>query len=122
MTVRRLSMLLPALAVAGALGAAEPAPGHCTPRTAQLLAQGTEPVRIVCFGDSITGIYYHTGGRRAWSDMLALALQRLYPNARVEVLNAGASGNTTAAGLALPIHSGMASSPTRRMTYLGMVA
>jgi acyl-CoA thioesterase-1 len=63
------------------------------------LAAG-EPTRIVCFGDSITGAYYHTGGERAWCDMLGLALQRVYPQARLEMVNAGVSGNTTAAGLA----------------------
>lgn len=59
-----------------------------------------EPLRIVCFGDSITGIYYHTGGRRAWSHLLELALRRRYPQARIEVRNAGVSGNTTTAALA----------------------
>jgi len=63
------------------------------------LVSGKEPVRIVCFGDSITGVYYHTGGRRAWCDMLGLALQRLYPQAKLEMVNAGISGNTSAAGL-----------------------
>ncbi len=63
------------------------------------LAAG-ETTRIVCFGDSITGAYYHTGGQRAWCDMLGLAVQRVYPQARLEMVNAGISGNTTAAGLA----------------------
>ncbi len=59
-----------------------------------------ESTKIVCFGDSITGAYYHTGGERAWCDMLDLALQRIYPRARLEIVNAGISGNTTADGLA----------------------
>jgi lysophospholipase L1-like esterase len=59
-----------------------------------------EPTRVVCFGDSITGAYYHTGGRRAWCDMLGIALQSLYPRARVEMINAGVSGHTTAQALA----------------------
>lgn len=63
------------------------------------LAAG-EPTRIVCFGDSITGAYYHTGGERAWCDMLGLAIQRVFPQSRPEMINAGISGNTTAAGLA----------------------
>lgn len=62
-------------------------------------SSGKEPVRIVCFGDSITGIYYHTGGRRAWPDMLGIALQRIYPHEKVEIINAGISGNTTGTGL-----------------------
>lgn len=64
------------------------------------LEAGQDPVRIVAFGDSITGVYYHTGGRRAWCDMLALALGRAYPKARLEMFNAGISGNSSAQGLA----------------------
>jgi lysophospholipase L1-like esterase len=69
-------------------------------RTSRLLAEGKQPVTIVCFGDSITGVYYHTGGRRAWPEMLGLALRRLYPAAQVEVVNAGLSGDTTVGALA----------------------
>ncbi len=64
-----------------------------------LLEAGSEPVRIVCFGDSVTGVYYHTGGRRAYTDMLGIALERLYPQADVTMVNAGISGHTTADGL-----------------------
>jgi acyl-CoA thioesterase I len=67
-------------------------------KTAQLLEAG-HPVRIVCFGDSITGVYYHTGGRRAWCELLEVALARIYPRARIEMINAGISGNNTAAAL-----------------------
>jgi len=70
-----------------------------TRQMVERLVSGKEPVRIVCFGDSITGVYYHTGGRRAWCDMLGIALQRLYPQAKLEMFNAGISGNTSAAGL-----------------------
>lgn len=63
-------------------------------RTVHLLETG-QPVRIVCFGDSVTGVYYHTGGRRAWCDLVGIALQRLYPRARLEMINAGISGNST---------------------------
>ena len=69
-------------------------------RVARMLAEGKETVRIVGFGDSITGIYYHTGSRRAWSEMLGIALQRLYPKAKIEVINAGISGNSTTQALA----------------------
>ena len=68
-------------------------------RTARLLESGQETVRIVCFGSSITGIYYHTGSRRAWSDMLGIALGRMYPKAKIEVVNAGVSGNSTVQAL-----------------------
>ncbi len=54
-----------------------------------------EPTRIVCFGDSITGVYYHTGGRRDWCDLVGLGLRRVYPRAAIEMINAGVSGNTT---------------------------
>lgn len=68
-------------------------------RICTLLGDRTEPVRIVCFGDSITGVYYHTGGRRAYSHMLDIALRQIYPSAQVEVINSGFSGNTTEEGL-----------------------
>jgi lysophospholipase L1-like esterase len=68
-------------------------------QTAALLAAGREPVRIVCIGDSITGVYYHSGSRRAYPEMLQLALQQLYPQAQLSVRNAGISGDTTTGGL-----------------------
>ncbi len=55
---------------------------------------------IVCLGDSVTGVYYHTGGRRAYPEMLELALKALHPDAAVRVINAGISGHTTSDGLA----------------------
>lgn len=63
------------------------------------LASGERLVKIVGFGDSITGVYYHTGGRRAWTEMLGVGLQRLYPQAKLEAINAGISGNISADGL-----------------------
>ncbi len=79
------------LALAAGIAAAQ------TPasKTADLLRSAAEPVRIVCLGDSVTGVYYHTGGRRAYPEMLQVALKRLYPNTQVDVINAGISGNTT---------------------------
>lgn len=59
-----------------------------------------EAVRVVCFGDSVTGVYYHTGSRRAYTDMLGIALRQLAPQAKVEMINAGISGNTTENALA----------------------
>lgn len=56
---------------------------------------GGDATRIVCFGDSITGVYYHSGGQRAWCDMLGLALEKAYPRANLEMFNAGISGHTT---------------------------
>ncbi len=59
-----------------------------------------EATRVVCFGDSVTGVYYHTGSRRAYTDMLGVALRQIAPSAKVEMLNAGISGNTTENALA----------------------
>ena len=56
------------------LGAAENVPRM--PRTAGLLSAGSDEVRIVCFGDSITGLYYHSGGRRAYCDLLGMEMIR----------------------------------------------
>lgn len=54
-----------------------------------------EPVKVVCFGDSVTGVYYHTGSRRAYTDMLGIALRRASGSDNVEMINAGISGHTT---------------------------
>jgi lysophospholipase L1-like esterase len=70
------------------------------PRLAALLAAGEQPVKVVCIGDSITGVYYHTGGRRAYPEILEVALHRANPKARVQVINAGISGNVLPQGLA----------------------
>ena len=67
-------------------------------KTPQKLKAG-QPVKIVCFGDSVTGVYYHTGGRRAYTAMVGVALGGHFPNTPVTAINAGISGNTTAAGL-----------------------
>jgi lysophospholipase L1-like esterase/dienelactone hydrolase len=69
-------------------------PNQGTPRTKELLADG-KPVTIVCIGDSITGVYYHTGGRRAYPEMLEIALRNEVSKAQLKVVNAGISGNTT---------------------------
>jgi acyl-CoA thioesterase I len=66
---------------------------------AAAMEAGQRPVRIVAFGDSVTGVYYHTGGRRAWCEMLGIALRKTYPKAQLEMINAGISGHTTANAL-----------------------
>ncbi|MBS0262991.1 MAG: hypothetical protein JSS02_13685 [Planctomycetes bacterium] len=85
-----------ATCLAASVSAADPAPA--TPRLAERLAAG-QPVKVVCLGDSVTGVYYHTGGRRAYPEMLAVALQKAAPQARITLVNAGISGNTTVDGL-----------------------
>jgi acyl-CoA thioesterase I len=87
-----------------------------------LMKSGSEPVRIVCFGDSITGVYYHTGGRRAWCDMLGIALSRIYPKAKLEMINAGVSGNTSGMGLARIDADVLARRPHLVAAMFGMVA
>lgn len=64
-----------------------------------LLSLGEKPVTIVCLGDSVTGVYYHTGGRRAYPEMLEIAIKLAVPKANVTVINAGISGHTTQNGL-----------------------
>ena len=64
------------------------------------LESGKRPVKIVCLGDSITGIYYHTGGRRAWPEMLGIAIQEIYTNSKALIVNSGLSGDTTTGALA----------------------
>lgn len=58
------------------------------------------PTTIVCLGDSVTGVYYHTGGYRAYPEMLEIAIRKVLPNSRVKVINAGISGHSTTEGLA----------------------
>lgn len=96
-----------------------PVPPAHTSRVAQLLAHG-QPVKIVCFGDSITGVYYHTGGRRAWSDALGSALRSHYPNNPIALINAGISGNTTTDGLQRMEHDVLAHRPDLIVAMFGM--
>lgn len=69
-------------------------------KIATLLESDAQTVKIACIGDSITGVYYHTGGRRAYPEMLAVALKRAYPKAKLQVINAGISGDSLPPGLA----------------------
>ena len=80
------------------------------PKTQAKLA-AHEPVTIVCLGDSVTGIYYHTGGRRAYPEMIAVGLkesdsrsenqgcqrrdQREYDDRRPETPRPGRPGSQT---------------------------
>lgn len=89
-------------------------------RVIESLESGAEPVRIVCFGDSITGVYYHTGGRRAWCDMLGIALSKIYPKAQIQMINAGISGNTTPQGLARMERDVIAHKPRLVVVMYGM--
>jgi acyl-CoA thioesterase-1 len=84
------------------------------------LESGARPVRVVCFGDSITGVYYHTGSRRAWTDLLGIALKKAWPAAQVEMINAGISGNTTTAALARIDRDVLAKKPDLVAVMFGM--
>lgn len=68
-------------------------------RIREVIASGENEVRVVCFGDSVTGIYYHTGGRSAYPEVIRDALATRHPASRVKVINAGKSGHTTTNGL-----------------------
>jgi len=94
--------------------------GPAMTRIRAMLSSGREPVRIVCFGDSITGVYYHTGGRRAYCDMLGIALMKIYPQAKLELYNAGISGNTTVQGLARIERDVLARKPHLVVVMFGM--
>lgn len=85
---------------------------------ARLAQDGT--VKIVCFGDSITGVYYHTGARRSWCDLLGIALARIHPAARIEMINAGISGNDTAAALKRMEHDVLRHAPDLVVVMFGM--
>jgi len=66
---------------------------------APAIASFDKETTIVCLGDSVTGVYYHTGGHRAYPGMLEIALKATHPDAAIKVINAGISGNTTVNGL-----------------------
>jgi lysophospholipase L1-like esterase len=68
-------------------------------RIREVIASGENEVRVVCFGDSVTGVYYHTGGRSAYPEVIRDALKARHPEGRVKVINAGKSGHTTTNGL-----------------------
>lgn len=89
------------------------------PRVRQLLESG-QPVRIACFGDSITGVYYHSGGRRAWPEVLGIYLQQQYPDTPIEIINAGVSGHTSSQGLARMDADVLAHSPHLVVVMFGM--
>lgn len=85
---------------------------------AALKAEGA--VRVVCFGDSVTGLYYHTGGRRTYTDMLGIALRTAYPGADVSTINAGISGNTTRDALARIDRDVLSHKPTLVTVMFGL--
>jgi lysophospholipase L1-like esterase len=68
-------------------------------RIREVITSGGNEVRVVCFGDSVTGVYYHTGGRSAYPEVIRDALKTRHPESRVKVINAGKSGHTTTNGL-----------------------
>jgi lysophospholipase L1-like esterase len=89
----RFNVVLAALIGAPAIVTSEETKSE-VPRIAEKLA-AKQPVKIACLGDSVTGVYYHTGGRRAYPEMLAVALEQIHPQAKITIINAGISGTTT---------------------------
>jgi lysophospholipase L1-like esterase len=75
------------------------AESQASPPPASLIRHD-QPETVVCLGDSVTGVYYHTGGKRAYPEMLEIAISHAIPSSKAKVINAGISGNTTADGLA----------------------
>jgi lysophospholipase L1-like esterase len=49
-------------------------------------------------GDSVTGIYYHTGGRQAYPELLSKSLRKRFSQAHLEIVNGGISGQSTSDG------------------------
>jgi lysophospholipase L1-like esterase len=82
--------------------------------------QTGEPVRVVCFGDSITGTYYHTGGVSAWPALIEALLRARHPEATLSVRNAGVSGHTTEAALARMERDVLAHEPHLVAVMFGM--
>ncbi len=74
--------------------------GPVEKQSATSLVPANSPFRIVCLGDSVTGVYYHTGGLRAYPEMLQAALRTVVPGNDITVINAGISGHTAADGIA----------------------
>ncbi|MCB1202768.1 MAG: hypothetical protein KDN18_00800 [Verrucomicrobiae bacterium] len=68
-------------------------------RIREVISSGEQEVRVVCFGDSVTGLYYHSGGRRAYPELIGESLAARHPVSKVTVINAGKSGHTTTNGL-----------------------
>ncbi|MDP4584548.1 MAG: SGNH/GDSL hydrolase family protein [Verrucomicrobiales bacterium] len=68
-------------------------------RIREILTSGEKQVRMVAFGDSVTGLYYHTGGRQAYGELLVEAIQQIRPESDLTLINAGRSGHSTANAL-----------------------
>ncbi|MBI4662439.1 MAG: SGNH/GDSL hydrolase family protein [Verrucomicrobia bacterium] len=103
-----------AISVANVHAAAQPL------KTSQLIAAGQRPVKIVCMGDSITGVFYHTGGLQAYPEMLEIALHKIYPKAQVTVRNAGVNGDTTRGALTRLDRDVLAHQPNLVTVMFGM--
>jgi lysophospholipase L1-like esterase len=91
------ALLLPLILLASMVSSA--ADTAALVRIREVLASGEQPVRIVCFGDSVTGVYYHTGGRSSYPELIAASLKARHPKTELTVFNAGISGHTTTNGL-----------------------
>lgn len=98
--LRLLALFLPLLLSASPSTTADASETPALLRVREVLASGEQPVRIVCFGDSVTGIYYHTGSLRAYPELIGEALAERHPKTEISVINAGISGHTTTNGLA----------------------
>ena len=89
------------------------------PQTTARLQSG-KSLKIVCFGDSVTGVYYHTGSRRAYTDMVGIAIHKLYPKSQLTMINAGISGHTTVNALARIDRNVLKQKPTLVTVMFGL--
>jgi lysophospholipase L1-like esterase len=79
-----------------------------------------DPIKVVCFGDSVTGVYYHTGGRRAYTDILEQKLRSHFSANEIIAINAGVSGNTTVNALERMEQDVLAHSPDLVAVMFGL--
>ncbi|MHB9133792.1 MAG: SGNH/GDSL hydrolase family protein [Armatimonadota bacterium] len=92
------------LALCSVAGQALAAPAQVAlPRTAQLLLE-KKPVRVVCFGDSISEVSLRWNGGATtkeanWGQQLGVLLRTAYPGSEIQVINAGIGGQNSYEGL-----------------------
>ncbi len=97
--LRQLLLVAIALGFAFSARTCPATDGSLLPKTYECL-QKNMPVTIVCLGDSVTGVYYHSGSRRAYPELVELGLHKQFPKTELHVINAGKSGGSTEDALA----------------------
>ena len=67
---------------------------HFCPRTYEKLKKGI-PVRIMAWGDSVTGLKYLGRGGRRWQNKFVKRLEKIYPQARIELITVAWGGHSS---------------------------